>query len=422
MTETMSQIQAPVPDDRRAKRNVAVLVLAQAILGAQMPMIFVVGGLAGKQLASNICWATLPISLIIFGSMTTAPWLSPLMQSRGRRFGFYIGALAGAVGAAIAAYGLYIGSFTVLLIGSYFTGIYMSAQGFYRFAATDTASDNFKPKAISYVMAGGLLSAILGPQLNKLVDSNFVVPFLGTYLAVVVLNLVGMFLFLALDLPKGSRGQPKVDGPTPRTRGQLLSDPNILVAIIVALVAYSLMNLVMTSTPLAVVGCGYALDNANDIVSAHVLAMFAPSFFTGHLIVRFGVKPIMAIGLVTLAAAGIAALFGVSIAEGDQPSLFSFYAALILLGCGWNFGFIGATTLLTSSHAAHERGIVQGLNDMIVFGSVMVASLASGGLMNCSGGSPMEGWTAVNIAMAPFLVLAGGALIWLALRPKGTQA
>jgi MFS family permease len=422
MTETMSQIQAPVPDDRRAKRNVAVLVLAQAILGAQMPMIFVVGGLAGKQLASNICWATLPISLIIFGSMTTAPWLSPLMQSRGRRFGFYIGALAGAVGAAIAAYGLYIGSFTVLLIGSYFTGIYMSAQGFYRFAATDTASDNFKPKAISYVMAGGLLSAILGPQLNKLVDSNFVVPFLGTYLAVVVLNLVGMFLFLALDLPKGSRGQPKVDGPTPRTRGQLLSDPNILVAIIVALVAYSLMNLVMTSTPLAVVGCGYALDNANDIVSAHVLAMFAPSFFTGHLIVRFGVKPIMAIGLVILGAAGIAALFGVSIAEGEQPSLFSFYAALILLGCGWNFGFIGATTLLTSSHAAHERGIVQGLNDMIVFGSVMVASLASGGLMNCSGGSPMEGWTAVNIAMAPFLVLAGGALIWLALRPKGTQA
>jgi MFS family permease len=422
MTETKSPIHTPIPDDRRAKRNVAVLVLAQAILGAQMPMIFVVAGLAGKQLASNICWATLPISLIIFGSMTTAPWLSPLMQSRGRRFGFYIGALAGAVGAAIAAYGLYIGSFTVLLVGSYFTGIYMSAQGFYRFAATDTASDNFKPKAISYVMAGGLLSAILGPQLNKLVDSNFVVPFLGTYLAVVVLNLVGMFLFLALDLPKGSRGQPKVDGPPPRTRGQLLSDPNILVAIIVALVAYSLMNLVMTSTPLAVVGCGYALDNANDIVSAHVLAMFAPSFFTGHLIVRFGVKPIMAIGLVILGAAGIAALFGVSIAEGDQPSLFSFYVALILLGCGWNFGFIGATTLLTSSHSAHERGVVQGLNDMIVFGSVMVASLASGGLMNCSGGSPMEGWTAVNIAMAPFLVLAGGALIWLALRPKGTQA
>jgi len=423
MTMTYTATHTPAPDDRRAKRNVAVLVLAQAILGAQMPMIFVVGGLAGKQLAGNICWATLPISLIIFGSMTTAPWLSPLMQTHGRRIGFFIGAIAGAVGAAIAAYGLYTGSFAILLVGSYFTGIYMSAQGFYRFAATDTASDSFKPKAISYVMAGGLLSAILGPQLNKLVEDYSVVPFLGTYMAVIGLNLVGMVLFLALDLDKGSRGRPKVVNiPAPRSRTQLLSDPNILVAIIVALVSYSLMNLVMTSTPLAVVGCGYALDNANDIVSAHVLAMFAPSFFTGHLIVRFGVRSIMSIGLLIMGTAGLAALWGVNVADADQPSLVSFYAALILLGLGWNFGFIGATTLLTSSHSDHERGVVQGLNDMVVFGSVTMASLASGGLMNCSGGSAIEGWTAVNIAMAPFLALAGGALIWLALRPRGAMA
>ncbi|MEJ6508792.1 MAG: MFS transporter [Octadecabacter sp.] len=419
----MSDTTAPLTDDRRAKRNVIVLVLAQAILGAQMPMIFVVAGLAGKQLASNICWATLPITMIILGSVTTASWLSPLMQSRGRRFGFYIGAIGGAFGAAIAAYGLYIGSFTVLLIGSYFTGIYMSAQGFYRFAATDTASDSFKPKAISYVMAGGLISAILGPQLNKLVDGNFVVPFLGTYLAIVVLNLVGMFLFLALDLPKGSRSEPKLDNPPiARTRRQLLKDPNIVVAMIVGLVSYSLMNLVMTSTPLAVVGCGYALDQANDIVSAHVLAMFAPSFFMGHLIVRFGVRTIMATGLFILTAAGLAALAGENLADANQPSLISFYAAVILLGLGWNFGFIGATTLLTSSHAPHERGVVQGLNDMVVFGSVMLASLASGGLMNCSGGSPIEGWTAVNFAMAPFLVLAGGALVWLSLQSRRAAA
>jgi MFS family permease len=419
----MSDTTAPLTDDRRAKRNVIVLVLAQAILGAQMPMIFVVAGLAGKQLASNICWATLPITMIILGSVTTASWLSPLMQSRGRRFGFYIGAIGGAFGAAIAAYGLYIGSFTVLLIGSYFTGIYMSAQGFYRFAATDTASDSFKPKAISYVMAGGLISAILGPQLNKLVDGNFVVPFLGTYLAIVVLNLVGMFLFLALDLPKGSRSEPKLDNPPiARTRRQLLKDPNIVVAMIVGLVSYSLMNLVMTSTPLAVVGCGYALDQANDIVSAHVLAMFAPSFFMGHLIVRFGVRTIMATGLFILTAAGLAALAGENLADANQPSLISFYAALILLGLGWNFGFIGATTLLTSSHAPHERGVVQGLNDMVVFGSVMLASLASGGLMNCSGGSPIEGWAAVNFAMAPFLVLAGGALVWLSLQSRRAAA
>ena len=406
-------------NDARAKRNVMVLVLAQAILGAQMPMIIIVGGLAGAQLASNLCFATLPISMMIFGSMTTSPWLSPFMQKYGRRAGFYVGALGGATGAATAAYGLYIGSFTVLLIGSYLTGIYQSAQGFYRFAATDTASDSFKPKAISYVMAGGLLSAIVGPQLNKAVAESFVVPFLGTYLAVMVLNIVGMALFRMLDLPKGTKSEPAQEvGPPPRSRAEILRDPSIVVAMIVGLVAYSLMTLVMTSSPLAVVGCGYALDDANNIVSAHVLAMFAPSFFTGHLIVRFGVKTIMTTGLVILAAAGTTALMGVNLADADQPSLFSFYAALILLGLGWNFGFIGATTMLTSSHRPSERGMVQGLNDMVVFGSVTVASLASGGLMNCSGGAPIEGWSAVNIAMAPFLALAGGALIWLALKPR----
>ncbi len=397
-------------DDRRAKRNVTVLVLAQAILGAQLPMIFVIGGLAGIQLASNICFATLPISFIIFGSMTTAPWISPLMQRNGRRYGFMVGALAGAAGAAVGAYGLYVGSFFILLCGSYLTGIYMSAQGFYRFAATDTASEDFRPKAISYVMAGGLLSAIVGPQLNKMVQDAYVVPFLGTYLAIIVLNLVGMLLFLFLDLPKGTRSEPQVATVAGRSRRELLRDPRILVSMICAMVSYSLMNLVMTSTPLAVVGCGFTTNNANDIVSAHVLAMFAPSFFTGHLIARFGVEKIMAAGLAILAAAGVVGLAGVEIEN--------FFVALILLGIGWNFGFIGATTMLAGAHRPEERGSVQGMNDMLVFGMVTVASLASGGLMNCSGGTAVEGWTAVNLAMVPFLVLAGGSLIWLVRQPK----
>lgn len=393
-------------DDRRAKRNVAVLVAAQAILGAQMPMIFVIGGLAGGMLSPNPCLATLPISFIVFGSMITAPWLSPLMQRNGRRFGFFLGAASGAVGAMISAYGLYIGSFYVLLMGSLLTGVYMSAQGFYRFAATDTASEAFRPKAISYVMAGGLISAIIGPQLNKLVQDAFVVPFLGTYLAVAALNLFGMLLFLALDLPKGTKGQPVMaNAPKARSRPELLRDPRIIVAVICGMVAYSLMNLVMTSTPLAVVGCGFTKNNANDIVSAHVLAMFAPSFFTGHLIARFGVEKIIATGLVILMGAGMVALSGVAIPN--------FFGALILLGIGWNFGFIGATTMLSSAHAPHERGVVQGMNDMIVFGMVTVASLASGGLMKCSGGTAVEGWDAVNLAMIPFLILAAGALIWL---------
>lgn len=399
----MTQVTAG--NDDVARRNVIVLVLAQAIMGAQMPLLFVVGGLAGGQLASNICFATLPISLIVFGSMTTAPWLSAFMQRYGRKLGFFVGAIAGAIGAAVSAYGLYLSSFPLFLLGSYITGIYMSAQGFYRFAATDSASAAFKPKAISFVMAGGLLSAIIGPQLNKLVIDASVIPFLGSYVAVIVLNLVGMGLFLFLKLEKqlaDTTGEPAVAA---RTHLQLVRDPRILVAMICAMVSYALMNLVMTSTPLAVVGCGYSNGLANDVVMAHVLAMFAPSFFTGHLIARFGVEKIIGTGLAILAAAGVVALSGVDITN--------FFAALILLGLGWNFGFIGATTLLTSSHAPNERGRVQGMNDALVFGFVTIASLASGGLMNCSGGDVVQGWSAVNIAMIPFLLLAGFALIWL---------
>ena len=398
-----------LPDDRLAKRNVTVLVAAQAILGGQMPMIFVVGGLAGGMLTDNPCFATLPISLIVFGSMTTAPWLSPLMQKYGRKTGFFIGAIAGALGSAVSAYGLYVASFAIFLLGSYISGIYMSAQGFYRFAATDTASDSFRPKAISFVMAGGLISAILGPQLNKLVQDSSVVPFLGSYMAIIVLNVVGMFVFLLLRLPKGTSKEPTAT-LAPRSRMQLLRDPSILVAIACGMVAYSLMNLVMTSTPLAVVGCGLTKNNANDIVSAHVIAMFLPSFFTGHLINRFGVEKIMGIGLLILGSAGLVALSGIELGN--------FYAALILLGVGWNFGFIGATTLLTRAHAPHERGRVQGMNDAIVFGCVTIASIASGGLMNCSGGSVVQGWAAVNYAMVPFLLLAGTALLWLIMTNK----
>ena len=402
-----------IAEDRRTKRNISVLVAAQAILGAQMPMIFVVGGLAGGMLATNVCLATLPISFIVFGSMTTALWLSPLMQRHGRRFGFVLGAIAGAIGALIAAYALYIDSFRLLLMGSFITGIYMSSQGFYRFAATDTASESFRPKAISYVMAGGLISAIIGPQLNKLVQDAFVVPFLGTYLVVAALNIVGMLLFYWLDLPKENKNET-IDKNSfkVRTKLELLRNPRVVVAIICAMVTYSLMNLVMTSTPLAVLGCGFTKNNANDIVSAHVLAMFAPSFFTGHLINRFGVEKIIATGLMILLVAGIVALSGVTLGN--------FFITLVLLGLGWNFGFIGSTTMLASSHAPHERGVVQGMNDMIVFGMVTIASLASGGLMNCSGGTAVEGWTAVNLAMVPFLVFAFGALIWLTSRKKLT--
>lgn len=408
----MSQTAALPADDALARRNVWVLVAAQAILGAQMPMIFTIAGLAGQSLAPNACWATLPISLTVIGSMLSANPLSAIMQRFGRAAGFATGAIMGAIGAAIGAYGLMQASFPLFLLGALFTGTYMSAQGFYRFAAADTASEGFRPKAISWVMAGGLLSAVVGPELVKLTAQAMVIPFLGTYLAVIALNLLGVFLFAFLRIPKP---RPPVAGEARgRTRMELIRTPRIAVAVICATVSYALMNLVMTSSPLAVVGCGFETSDAANVVTAHVLAMYAPSFITGHVIARIGVERVVALGLLILAGSGAVALTGVE--------LENFFIALSLLGFGWNFGFIGATTMLTSAHRPEERGRMQGLNDFIVFAGVTMASFSSGGLMNCSGGTVEAGWQAVNLAMLPFLVLAGGALIWLALQPKETRA
>ncbi len=403
MSETVA-----TPDNTRAKRNVLVLVAAQAVVGAQLPILFIIGGLTGQMLASNPCWATLPISMIVLGSMAAATPLSSFMQAYGRRAGFWLACGAGAVGAAISAYALMLGSFALFLLGSFITGTYMSANGFYRFAATDTASPEFRPKAISYVMAGGLLSAVFGPQLVSLTTDAMSVPFLATYLAVIGLNIAGVVLLSALDIPTPPK--PTSTTVAGRSRRELLSVPVIAVAVICGTVSYALMNLVMTSTPLAVVGCGFATSDAANIVSAHVLAMYAPSFFTGHLIARFGARSIVALGLVILAASGGVAMTGVELEQ--------FYIALILLGVGWNFGFIGATSMLTAAHSPEERGRIQGMNDMIVFGGVFLASLSSGTLMNCAGGTAETGWQLVNLAMLPFLVLAGSALIWLALRPR----
>lgn len=403
----MATILTPSASEPRVRSNVRVLVAAQVVLGSQLPVTFILGGLAGQSLAPTHCLATLPISMIILGSMLSAPLLANLMQARGRRLGFMLGAAGGGVGSALSAFALVRGSFGLFLLGSLVSGLYMSAQGFYRFAATDGAGEAFRPKAISYVMGAGLVSAITGPFLVKhTVDALAPVPFAGAYVAAAALNLVGVWLFLALDSP--APPAPAPGSSRGRTRMELLKTPRIAVAMVCAMVSYALMNLVMTSTPLAVVGCGFGTAAAANVVSGHVLAMYGPSFFTGALIARFGAERVIATGLVALAAAGAVALSGVTI--------WHFTLTLILLGLGWNFGFIGATAMLAASHTPEERGRVQGMNDFAVFGLVCLASLASGGLMNCIGGDAVAGWTAVNLAMAPFLAAAGGALIWLVIR------
>ena len=400
-------------DDNRAKKNVIVLVIAQALVGAQMPIVFTIAGLAGMSLASNPCWATLPISLTVLANTLIANPMSWFMGRYGRRAGFWLGSFGGTLGALIGAYALTQSSFPLFLVGAFFTGWYQSAQGFFRFAAADTASDAFRPKAISYVLAGGLVSAIVGPQLVKLTAEAMLVPFLGSYIAVVVLNLIGIVIFAFVDIPK-PESQAEAGHPAGRSTWEMLKTPTIFVSIVIAMVSYALMNLLMTSTPLAVVGCGFETGTAANIVSAHVLAMYVPSFFTGHLIARFGARWISATGLAIIGVAGVVGLMGVQ--------LENFYIALILLGIGWNFGFIGATTMLAGAHESYERGKIQGVNDMMVFGGVTLASLSSGALMNCSGNGAAEGWMAVNLASMPLLVLAGAALIWLVMRPEEDDA
>ncbi len=396
-----------------AWRNIVVLVLAQAFLGAQMAMIFTVGGLAGQMLAPDRCWATLPLALIALTSFLSAQPLSGFMGRYGRRAGFVLGNLAGGLGAAVSLIGLQQGSFALFSAGSALAGIYLCSQGFYRFAVTDAAPEALRDKAISYTLAGGLAATVIGLQLVRITAEATAVPFVLTYVAIIGLNLCGPVLFAFLRIPPPPAAATR-GGYGGRTRLQLLRDPVIAVAIICGMVSYSLMNLVMTATPLAVMGCGMELSDSNNIISAHLLAMYLPSFLTGHLIARFGRETIVGAGLVILAVSGAVALSGVDLAQ--------FYIALVLIGLGWNFGFIGATAMLVSAPSAEERGRVQGLNDTIVFGGVFLASLGSGGLMNCAdAGNTEAGWQAVNLAMLPFLTLAGAALIWLVMRPRDTR-
>ncbi len=391
--------------DGRAKRNVAVLFFAQAVLGAQMPINIVLGGLAGAALASNPALATLPISVMVLVAMFAAGPASLLMGRIGRRSGFLVGAAAGGLGGAVSAAALIIESFPLLLAGTALTGIYQAFQNFYRFAAADTASPAFKPKAISWVLAGGLVGALVGPEVLIQTRDYFApVPYAGAFAAVVVLNAIGAVGLLALDIPTPPRRLKGVRAGRPM--GEILRQPRVFVAIVCGMVAFALMNLVMTSTPLAMVGCGFTADDAADVVRWHAVAMFAPSFFTGSIIARFGPLKVIAVGLVLLAACGVVALSGIDLME--------FYVALILLGIGWNFGFIGATSLLATGYTVEEQAKVQGMNDFLVFGLVAVASFSSGALLS------EWGWDAVQYAMAPALIVAGGAIIWLSLRRPRT--
>ena len=390
--------------DFKTKRNVAALVFAHAVLGGQLAINIIVAGLAGALLAEDPALATLPISLVVLGSLGATPAVSLFMGRYGRRAGFLVGAAAGAAAGALCAAALFARSFELFLAGSLLLGVYQAAQGFLRFAAADAAPGAFEPKAISWVLAGGLVSALLGPEIVRATAAWFpAAPYAGAYLAVIALNVVGAVGLAFLDLPPPTR--PAGVAEPGRPLAVIARQPAFIVAALSAMVGFASMSLVMTSTPLAMLGHGFSTDHAADVVRWHIVAMFAPSFFTGSVIVRFGRLPVIAAGLVLLAACGAIALTGVD--------LMHFYAALVVLGIGWNFSFIGATSLLGTTHTRTEQAKVQGLNDFLVLGLVAVGSFGSGALLDAFG------WSAVQYAMAPALVVALAGVAWLALFARG---
>ena len=393
-------------DDARAKRAVAILFWAQAVVGAMMPVHFILGGLVGQTLSDDPNLATLPISSTVLVTMMAAPLMSALMGRWGRRIGFLAGAAAGAAAMALATYAISIKSFELFVAAGALLGVYMGAHGFYRFAAADMASPEFRPKAISWVLAGGLAAALIGPEIVKRFGDHIeLIPYAGAYRAMAVVVVIGMIPLLFLDIPRPKRNAQT--GGRGRPWREILADRRVVVAMFCAMVVYALMNLMMTSTPLAMLACGFDTADAADVVRVHVFLMFAPSFFTGNLINRFGAHRIMALGLAILAVCAVVAMAGIS--------LIHFNIALGLLGIGWNFGFIGATAMLADAHRPEERSRVQGLNDFLIFGLVTIASFSSGALM------VNFGWEAVNAAALPVLAVAAATLAWLAMKERAEK-
>ena len=384
--------------DRKARRNVMVLAAAQAIAGASAAMNIAVSALAGfSLLGQNKALATVPITGFVLGTACGTVPAALLMRRVGRRAGLITGMLIGAIGGLIGAGAMGIGSFWTLCLATFLMGFSNAFVQQFRFAAADTASVAFRPKAISLVLAGGIVAAVLGPQaVIHTRDLIGPVPYAGVYLAATAFMIAGALILIALDIPKPPAVKRSEAG---RPLWQIARRPRCIIAVTCAISAYALMSLVMTAAPLAMVVHGHHQDMATLGIQWHVLAMFGPSFFTGSLIARFGAERIIAVGLVLLIGCAIVALSGMSIAH--------FWAALVLLGVGWNFGFIGGTALVTETYEPVEKERVQALNDFLVFGFVAFASFMSGNLLVSSG------WDAVNLAVLPIAIVCLVGLGWL---------
>ncbi len=386
-------------DDRLARRNALLLAFAQALGGASMSIVIATGPLvAYMMLGEDKSLATLPVSAMVLGTAFGTLPAGMIMRRFGRRAGFAGAALVSASAGVLASLAVFQDQFLPFVFACALGGLAGAFVQQYRFAAADTASDAFKPKAISWVLAGGVLAGVVGPQTVIATKDMFSpILFAGTYLAQAGLALLSLGLLLFIQIPKPPRQSHSAAGGRPLK--VIVTQPRFMVAAACGICSYALMSLVMTAAPLAMIACGLTDTDAALGIQWHVLAMFGPSFFTGNLIARFGKERIVAIGLALLAACAIVALAGLDLAN--------FWIALVLLGLGWNFGFIGATAMLTETYRTEERNLVQSTNDFLVFGVVAAASFSSGALLNAFG------WETVNVIIFPFVVLCLGLLVWL---------
>lgn len=377
-------------------RNVGLLTAAQALGASGPPIIISLGGLVGGMLADNKVLSTLPVSLYTIGVAAATVPLALATRGLGRRGVYLLGLVASAAAGLLAAYAIIHGSFALFCLSTLLAGINGACVQSYRFAAADSVGAGLRARTISTVMLGGLAAAVIGPQI--VIWTRDLVPgisFAGSFLGLSVLPLLSLPLILMLRPPPlpadGLAAQPG------RPLREIVRDPRFLMSAGAGAISYAAMSLVMTAAPIAMVGCGHTIGEAALGIQWHVLSMFAPSFVTGRLIERFGDGRITALGLMLIAAAALVALSGLGLAH--------FWISLILLGVGWNFGFIGATTMLTKCHRVEERAKVQGFNDFLVFGSVALASLSSGGIVQAAGWSVLN-WTVLPIIGVALLMLA----------------
>lgn len=388
-----------------ARRNVAVLATAQALFHCTQTMAIATTPLAALAMLgeSHAILATVPIFLAHFGLMCTTLPAALLMGRIGRRPGFSLGATLGILAGLVSFSGVWTQSFPLMCLGGFLQGGAAAFAWHYRFAATDVADANFKAKAISLVMAGGIAAGVLGPQLAKWSVNLLPYTYAGVYLTAAVSSAIMLLLIQGIQIPTPAKTDTGAGG---RPMSVIMRQPAFIAAVTASMIGYAIMTLVMSATPLAMKGCGFDFTDSATVIQVHVLAMFVPSFFTGSLVNRFGVKTIVVAGALIEILCALTNLAGISI--------WNFAIANLLVGLGWNFCYVGGTTLLTTVYRPEERAKVQGTHDFLVYATTALAAGTSGTLQ------AQAGWATLNMVAIPALLFMLAVIGWYAMQPAKT--